>query len=445
MAGPRLVEVAPGVLVATSRFMATNTTVVAAGRRALVIDPGVHLDELESLAVEVLGRRLDPVGGFATHAHWDHVLWHPHLGEVPRWASAATVHDAVVHLHDNVDQAEAVVELADERPGLGLTPVADALPWEGPEAVLVTHDAHACGHSALHLPELGVLVAGDMGSDIEVPLLTHGVPGPQALIAHHEALDRLAALDRVDVVVTGHGHVCDGVMWRRRLDADRRYLDDIAVGRPTDDTRLVEPWLVDADAGMRSSLTKPAWRQWVRTLEPPTGSQTAAVRDGLAAFLGTRPGSVAAYLPLPGEVELGDLLASARQDRRITRLPGHATVLADVVALPFLEEDGSVTWRSDEGDRERNDLGFDQPAGHLPTVDPFDFDVVLVPGRLFDSHGVRLGRGGGHYDRLLPRLRPGAAVVGVTVEDRVVPRLPTERHDRPMTHLATEAGVRALR
>jgi len=264
--------------------MATNTTVVAAGRRALVIDPGVHLDELESLAVEVLGRRLDPVGGFATHAHWDHVLWHPHLGEVPRWASAATVHDAVVHLHDNVDQAEAVVELADERPGLGLTPVADALPWEGPEAVLVTHDAHACGHSALHLPELGVLVAGDMGSDIEVPLLTHGVPGPQALIAHHEALDRLAALDRVDVVVTGHGHVCDGVMWRRRLDADRRYLDDIAVGRPTDDTRLVEPWLVDADAGMRSSLTKPAWRQWVRTLEPPTGSQTAAVRDGLAVL-----------------------------------------------------------------------------------------------------------------------------------------------------------------
>src|SRR3546814_17542807 len=64
-------------------------------------------------------------------------------------------------------QAEAVVELADERPGLGLTPVADALPWEGPEAVLVTHDAHASGHSALHLPELGVLVAGDMGSDIE--------------------------------------------------------------------------------------------------------------------------------------------------------------------------------------------------------------------------------------------------------------------------------------
>ena len=444
MAGPRLIEVAPGVLVATSRFMTTNTTVLASRRDALVIDPGVHLDELESLAVELLGRRLDPAGGFSTHAHWDHVLWHPDLGDVPRWASKATVQDAVVHHHENVDQAEAIVELADERLGTALVPVEGSLPWDGPDAVLVTHDAHAPGHTAVHVPELGLLVAGDMGSDIEVPLLTHGVPGPEALLAHHEGLDRLAALQRVDLVVTGHGHVCDGAMWRRRVDADRRYLDDIAAGRPTDDTRLIEPWLVDADAGMRASLGKRAWRDWVRGLPAPGGTGTAAVRDALAAFLGTRPGFVAAYLPLPGEVDLGELLASARQDRPITRLPGHATVLADVVALPYLEEDGTVTWRSDEGERERNDLGFDQPEDHLPMVDPFDFDVVLVPGRLFDRHGVRLGRGGGHYDRLLPRLRPGAAVIGVTVEERIVPRLPTERHDRPMTHLATEAGVRAV-
>lgn len=444
MPGPRLDEVAPGVLVATSRFMATNTVVIAHGRDALVVDPGVHVDELEELAAQLLGRRLTPVGGFATHAHWDHVLWHRDLGDVPRWASAATVADGVAHHHELVDQAEAVVELDDDRLGLALTPVADAVPWDGPVAELVTHDAHAVGHTALHLPELGVLIAGDMGSDIEVPLLEHGVPGPQALLAYHEGLERLAALDRVDLVVTGHGHVCDGSMWRRRLDADRRYLDDLASGRPTDDIRLVEPWLIDADAGMRASLTKRRWREWARTVPPPGETRAAAVRDGLAAFLGTRPGFVAAYLPLPGEVDLGHLLASARQERPLTRLPGHATVLADVVAIPRLEDDGTISWRSDEGDRERNDLGFDQPEDHLPRVDPFDFDVLLVPGRFFDRHGVRLGRGGGHYDRLLPRLRPGAAVVGVTVDERVVPRLPTERHDRPMTHLATESGVHAV-
>lgn len=444
MTGTRLDEVAPGVLVATSRFMATSTIVVTSGRSALVVDPGVHVDELEALGAQLLARRIEPVGGFATHAHWDHVLWHRELGEVPRWASAAAVADGITHHHELVDQAEAVVALDDARLGLTLEPAAGTLPWAGPEAVLVTHDAHAVGHTALHLPELGVLVAGDMGSDIELPLLEHGVPGPEALLAYHEGLERLAALDRVDVAITGHGHVCDGAMWRRRLDADRRYLDDIAAGRSTDDTRLVEPWLVDADAGMRASLTKREWRVWARTLAPPDATATLAVRDGLATFLGTRPGVVATYLPLPGEVDLGDLLASARQERPLTRRPDHATVLADVVALPCLGDDGTVSWRSDEGDRERNDLGFDQPEDHLPVVDPSDFDVVLVPGRLFDRRGVRLGRGGGHFDRLLPRLRPGAAVVGVTVEDRVLPRLPTERHDRPMTHLATESGVRAV-
>lgn len=443
MAGTRLTEVAPGVLVATSRFMATSTVVIASGRDALVVDPGVHVDELRSLAVELLGRRLEPVGGFATHAHWDHVLWHRDLGEVPRWASPAAVGDGIAHHHELVDQAEAVVELDDDRLGLALRPARGALPWDGPDAVLVTHDAHAVGHTALHLPELGVLVAGDMGSDIEVPLLEHGVPGPQALLAYHDGLERLAALDRVDVVVTGHGHVCDGPMWRRRLDADRRYLDDVAAGRPSDDTRLAEQWLVDADAGMRASLTKRAWRDWVRGVDPPAATATAAVLDGLATFLGTRPGFVGAYLPLPGEVDLDGLVSSARQERPLTRLPGHATVLADVVALPRLEEDGTVTWRSDEGERERHQLGFDQPEDHLPHVDPFDFDVLLVPGRLFDRHGVRLGRGGGHYDRLLPRLRPGAATVGVTVDARIVPRLPSEPHDRAMTHLATESGVRS--
>ncbi len=424
--------------------MTTNSVVVTAGSRALIVDPGVHLDELEALGTELLTRRLEPVGGFATHAHWDHVLWHRDLGDVPRWASGRAVADAVTHHHELVDQAEAVVALDDERLGTGLTPVDGALSWGGPEAQLVTHDAHAPGHTALHLPELGVLVAGDMGSDVEIPLLEHGLPGPEALLAYHEGLDRLAALDRVDVVVTGHGHVCDGAMWRRRIDADRRYLDDLAAGRPTDDTRLTEPWLVDADAGMRGTLTKPAWRQWVRSLPAPGETACAGVRDALAAFLGTRPGFVAAYLPLPGEVDLGDLLASARQERRLTRWPGHATVLADVVALPRLEDDGTISWRSDEGDLERNDLGFDQPEDHVPWVEPFDFDVLLVPGRLFDRHGVRLGRGGGHYDRLLPRLRPGAAIVGVTVDSRVVPRLPAEPHDRPMTHLATESGVRVV-
>ena len=160
-----------------------------------------------------------------------------------------------------------------------------------------------------------------MGSDIEVPLLRHGVPGPQALLAHHEGLDRLAALDPVDVVVTGHGHVCDGAMWRRRLDADRRYLDDIAAGRPTDDIRLVEPWLVDADAGMRATLTKRSWRDWVRTLPGPTRDPRCCGARRPRCLPRRPPRVRGRLLPLPGEIDLAGLLASARQERPRTGCP----------------------------------------------------------------------------------------------------------------------------
>lgn len=426
-------QVAPGVLVATSRFMATSTVVLTATGAerdddALVIDPGVHADELDALVAELGERRLRVVGGVATHAHWDHVLWHAGLGDVPRWASPRTVADAEADRADLLAEARATTAVDDDR-FARLQPLDGPVPWSGPEVHLVVHDAHCPGHAALHVPERGVLVAGDMGSDVEVPLLAHGVPGPEALLAHHAGIDRLAALTPVDVAVPGHGHPCDGAMWRRRLDADRAYLDDIAAGRPSDDTRLGEPWLVEADEAMRAALAKPEWRRWTRTL-PPVGGAAQAVVARLAGFLGDRPGVVGAYVALPDEVDLEPLLEAVDADR---------------FALPRLGDDGTVTWHVDVGGRELHHLGIAQPGVDAPPVDPAELDVLLVPGRVFDRHGIRLGRGGGHYDRVVPRLRPGVPVVGVTVDERLVPRLPTEAHDAPMTHLATQSGVRALR
>ena len=74
-------------------------------------------------------------------------------------------------------------------------------------------------------------------------------------------------------------------------------------------------------------------------------------------------------------------------------------------------------------------------------VQPRELDAVLVPGRAFDLAGHRLGRGGGHYDRLLARLRPDARAraVGVAFSEQVVPRVPAEAHDRAVAWLATDA------
>ncbi|MEY4169987.1 MAG: hypothetical protein RLZ94_1060, partial [Actinomycetota bacterium] len=78
------VEVAPGVHVMTSRRYATTSTVVFAGAEALVVDPCWDADELAGVAGFLAAAQTQCAAGLATHLHYDHVLWHPDLGEVPR-------------------------------------------------------------------------------------------------------------------------------------------------------------------------------------------------------------------------------------------------------------------------------------------------------------------------------------------------------------------------
>jgi 5-formyltetrahydrofolate cyclo-ligase len=68
-------------------------------------------------------------------------------------------------------------------------------------------------------------------------------------------------------------------------------------------------------------------------------------------------------------------------------------------------------------------------------------DVFVVPGLLFDRAGTRLGRGGGHYDRLLARRRSDALVVGICYADRVVDALPQDRWDIRVDLVVTDQLV----
>ena len=77
--------------------------------------------------------------------------------------------------------------------------------------------------------------------------------------------------------------------------------------------------------------------------------------------------------------------------------------------------------------------GLREPASNPETeILPENFDLVLVPGVAFSADGARLGRGRGHYDRFVPRLRRDAVVLGVCFSERLLPNLPLETHDHPM-------------
>ncbi len=232
-----LVEVVDGVFVATSRTMLTTSTVVAHSGSALLIDPAWHPDELANLGAELAARELRLVSAFATHAHYDHLLWHPSLGDAPRYASDGT---AQLAIEDRASLATAIeTEFPEELVELmgRVQPIRDTIPTNdlptGVAAELIVHDGHARGHSALWLENHGVLVAGDMLSDVEVPLPYDD------LAAYLEGLDKLAPfVARAAVVIPGHG--TPGRHPQERLDADRRYLDAVMQGRVPDDPRLAD-------------------------------------------------------------------------------------------------------------------------------------------------------------------------------------------------------------
>ena len=126
------------------------------------------------------------VAGFSTHPDWDHVLWHAKLGEAPRYGTAR----CAAHMRDLLSNADWKARVAEGLPpeiaeqipldlfGLitGLPAETAQIPWDGPQVRIIEHQAHAPGHAALFIEERGVLVAGDMLSDVLIPMLDLDAP-----------------------------------------------------------------------------------------------------------------------------------------------------------------------------------------------------------------------------------------------------------------------------
>ena len=85
-----------------------------------------------------------------------------------------------------------------------------------------------------------------------------------------------------------------------------------------------------------------------------------------------------------------------------------------------------------ETDFRRGTLGIPEPRKTCPRVDPDEVDWVLVPGLAFDARCYRLGRGAGHYDRLLPTLRHDVPRWALALDGQWVDELPVEPHDVPL-------------
>ncbi|MEU9730582.1 5-formyltetrahydrofolate cyclo-ligase [Streptomyces sp. NPDC048002] len=125
------------------------------------------------------------------------------------------------------------------------------------------------------------------------------------------------------------------------------------------------------------------------------------------------------------------------------------------VLLPVLLPDNDLDWGAYDGEhtlapvRHGGRMELFEPAGERLGPDAVTTaDAVLLPGLAVDARGMRLGRGGGSYDRVLARLERAdahPALVVLLYDGEVVERVPAEPHDRPVHAVVTPSGVRHFR
>ena len=136
---------------------------------------------------------------------------------------------------------------------------------------------------------------------------------------------------------------------------------------------------------------------------------------------------VAGYHPLGSEISPLPAMEEAR-------------AVGAIAAFPCFPNPGKP-FRFLAGDPlEPGPFGIMQPAKRHPIVDP---DLVLVPLIAVDGRGTRLGRGKGHYDRALTRLKKNRArLIGVGWSpQRLVDTIPRDEWDVPLDAFASPDGL----
>ena len=255
-------QVAEGVLIQQSEFCQSNAVVVQGRGGVLLIDPGVHAGEMAALADDLRELGEPVVAGFSTHPHWDHLLWDTGLGAAPRYGTARCAADVRNELSDAGWKAriaqwippDIAEQISWDLFGLitGLPAETARIPWDGPQVRIVEHQAHAPGHAALLIEERGVLVAGDMLSDVLIPMLD--LADTADPIEDYLAALRLleGTAGDVDVLVPGHGSVggADGV--RARIERDRAYVHALRDAHVPSDPRIGPSATYDWVAGVHA-------------------------------------------------------------------------------------------------------------------------------------------------------------------------------------------------
>ena len=132
------------------------------------------------------------------------------------------------------------------------------------------------------------------------------------------------------------------------------------------------------------------------------------------------------FFPVPSEPDIASLLADALAADKLLALPRFNAATQAYEAVRVLDLARELA----EGP-----FKVREPVAECPVVPMNRLDLALVPGLGFDARGGRLGRGMGHYDRLLAGF--AGLKIGVAFDGQIVPEIPREPHDIALDAVVT--------
>lgn len=148
---------------------------------------------------------------------------------------------------------------------------------------------------------------------------------------------------------------------------------------------------------------------------------------------------IAAYEPMSSEVDVHPLLHAAYERGWEVYLPCMTKDAPDtparMVFFPITPSHLTVQRPAFLDHPARPYLLDDLHSQGWQEADEQLFDVAVIPLVAFDGGLMRLGYGGGNYDRFLPKLRHDCFVAGVAFEEQRVEHVPTEPHDLPLPRI----------
>ncbi|MGB4439693.1 MAG: 5-formyltetrahydrofolate cyclo-ligase [Sedimentibacter sp.] len=139
------------------------------------------------------------------------------------------------------------------------------------------------------------------------------------------------------------------------------------------------------------------------------------------------------YMDFKNEVMTSQLIMQMLKEKKRVVIPYTDTI--NTVIIPS-------ELKNMESDLALSSFGYYEPIFEkIIPVNPEEFDLVVVPGVVFDKNLNRVGFGKGYYDRILNKIRPDAQAVAIAYEFQVLDEVPCEEHDIKMDKIITEETI----